>query len=125
MPGVVLVTGSSSGFGRLTAEAIARTGHSVCVSMCDTADRSARNAAGAYSLVERFPWTQAGRCPMKDEDAGLAESLLRPPRQRALTLKPRRDDAPPEDGAPYRCDYQDGISAPLNSSLMKALMLSS
>jgi NAD(P)-dependent dehydrogenase (short-subunit alcohol dehydrogenase family) len=42
---VVLVTGASSGFGRLTAEALARAGHTVYASMRDVAARNAKNAA--------------------------------------------------------------------------------
>ena len=42
---VVLVTGASSGFGRLTAEALARAGHTVYASMRDVAGRNAKNAA--------------------------------------------------------------------------------
>lgn len=42
---IVLVTGASSGFGRLTAEALAKTGHIVYASMRDVAGRNARSAA--------------------------------------------------------------------------------
>ena len=42
---VVLVTGASSGFGRLTSEALARAGHTVYASMRDVAGRNAKNAA--------------------------------------------------------------------------------
>jgi len=42
---VVLVTGASSGFGRLTAEALAKAGHIVYASMRDVAGRNAKNAA--------------------------------------------------------------------------------
>jgi NAD(P)-dependent dehydrogenase (short-subunit alcohol dehydrogenase family) len=42
---VILVTGASSGFGRLTAEALAKAGHIVYASMRDVAGRNAKNAA--------------------------------------------------------------------------------
>jgi NAD(P)-dependent dehydrogenase (short-subunit alcohol dehydrogenase family) len=42
---VVLVTGASSGFDRLTAEALAKAGHIVYASMRDVAGRNAKNAA--------------------------------------------------------------------------------
>jgi NAD(P)-dependent dehydrogenase (short-subunit alcohol dehydrogenase family) len=41
MQKVILVTGASSGFGRLTANALARAGHRVYASMRDTAGRNA------------------------------------------------------------------------------------
>jgi NAD(P)-dependent dehydrogenase (short-subunit alcohol dehydrogenase family) len=42
---VILITGASSGFGRLTAEALGRAGHTVYASMRDVAGRNAANAA--------------------------------------------------------------------------------
>jgi NAD(P)-dependent dehydrogenase (short-subunit alcohol dehydrogenase family) len=42
---VILITGASSGFGRLTAEALARAGHTVYASMRDVTGRNAKNAA--------------------------------------------------------------------------------
>src|SRR5690349_5390182 len=50
-PKVILVTGASSGFGRLTAEALAKAGHIVYASMRDTAGRnkSQVEAVAAFS----------------------------------------------------------------------------
>jgi NAD(P)-dependent dehydrogenase (short-subunit alcohol dehydrogenase family) len=42
---IILITGASSGFGRLTAEALAKAGHTVYPSMRDVAGRNAKNAA--------------------------------------------------------------------------------
>jgi len=50
---VVLVTGGSTGFGRLTAETLARQGHTVFASMRDVAGRNASHAAELKSLAER------------------------------------------------------------------------
>lgn len=47
---IVLITGASSGFGRLTAEALARAGHVVYASMRDVSGRNAQNAAEMTKL---------------------------------------------------------------------------
>lgn len=50
---VILITGASSGFGRLTAEALARAGHTVYASMRDVAGRNATNAAEMAAMSAR------------------------------------------------------------------------
>ena len=51
MKKVILVTGAGTGFGRLVAELLARTGHSVYASMRDVAGRNAQNAEAITSLA--------------------------------------------------------------------------
>lgn len=50
---VVLVTGASSGFGRLSAQALALAGHTVYASMRDTAGRNAGNVASLQEFAVR------------------------------------------------------------------------
>ena len=45
MKKVIVITGASSGFGRLSANALAKTGHAVYATMRDTAGRNAPQAA--------------------------------------------------------------------------------
>src|ERR1700732_2177368 len=45
MKQVIVITGASSGFGRLSANALAKAGHTVYASMRDTAGRNAPKAA--------------------------------------------------------------------------------
>jgi NAD(P)-dependent dehydrogenase (short-subunit alcohol dehydrogenase family) len=49
----VLITGSSTGFGRLIAESLARHGHTVFATMRDPGGRNAANAAEIRALAER------------------------------------------------------------------------
>jgi NAD(P)-dependent dehydrogenase (short-subunit alcohol dehydrogenase family) len=50
---VVLITGSSTGFGRLFAETLARKGHTVFATMRDTGGRNAKNASEIRALAEK------------------------------------------------------------------------
>lgn len=49
---IILVTGSSSGFGRLTAQALARADHTVYASMRDVSGRNAANAQAITKLAK-------------------------------------------------------------------------
>jgi NAD(P)-dependent dehydrogenase (short-subunit alcohol dehydrogenase family) len=49
-PKIVIITGASSGFGNLTARALARTGHIVYAGMRNTADRNAPAVAALADL---------------------------------------------------------------------------
>jgi NAD(P)-dependent dehydrogenase (short-subunit alcohol dehydrogenase family) len=50
---IILITGASSGFGRLTAEALAKVGQTVYASMRDVAGRNAQNAAEMAEMSAR------------------------------------------------------------------------
>jgi NAD(P)-dependent dehydrogenase (short-subunit alcohol dehydrogenase family) len=50
---VVLITGSSTGFGRLFTEALARKGHTVFATMRDPGGRNAKNAGELRALAEK------------------------------------------------------------------------
>ncbi len=50
---VVVVTGSSSGFGRMAANALAEAGHMVFASMRDTSGRNARQAADVEAFARQ------------------------------------------------------------------------
>src|SRR5712671_4337927 len=49
---VVLITGSSTGFGRLFADTLARKGHTVFATMRDPAGRNAKNASEIRALAQ-------------------------------------------------------------------------
>jgi NAD(P)-dependent dehydrogenase (short-subunit alcohol dehydrogenase family) len=50
---VVLITGSSTGFGRLFTETVARKGHTVFATMRDTEGRNAKNASEIRALAKK------------------------------------------------------------------------
>src|SRR5438445_13641131 len=50
---VVFITGSSTGFGRLFADTLARKGHTVFATMRDPAGRNAKNASEIRALAEK------------------------------------------------------------------------
>ena len=50
---VVVITGSSTGFGRLFAETLARKGHTVFATMRDPAGRNAKNASEIRAVAEK------------------------------------------------------------------------
>jgi NAD(P)-dependent dehydrogenase (short-subunit alcohol dehydrogenase family) len=50
---VVLITGSSTGFGRLFADTLARSGHTVFATMRDPRGRNAKNASEIRALAEK------------------------------------------------------------------------
>ena len=50
---VVLITGSSTGFGRLFADTLARNGHTVFATMRDLGGRNAKNASAIRALAEK------------------------------------------------------------------------
>jgi len=50
---VVLITGSSAGFGRLFTETLARKGHAVFATMRDPAGRNAKNASEIRTVAEK------------------------------------------------------------------------
>ena len=50
---VVLITGSSTGFGRLFTETLARKGHTVFATMRDIGGRNAKNASEIRALAEK------------------------------------------------------------------------
>jgi NAD(P)-dependent dehydrogenase (short-subunit alcohol dehydrogenase family) len=50
---VVLITGSSTGFGRLFTETLARKGHTVFATMRDLGGRNAKNASEMRALAEK------------------------------------------------------------------------
>jgi NAD(P)-dependent dehydrogenase (short-subunit alcohol dehydrogenase family) len=51
---VALITGSSTGFGRIFTETLARKGHTIFATMRDLTGRDAKNASEIRALAERI-----------------------------------------------------------------------
>jgi NAD(P)-dependent dehydrogenase (short-subunit alcohol dehydrogenase family) len=56
MSKVILVTGTSTGFGRTAAEALAQRGYTVFATMRDSSGRNASTAEALESLARRKGW---------------------------------------------------------------------
>jgi NAD(P)-dependent dehydrogenase (short-subunit alcohol dehydrogenase family) len=56
MSGVILITGTSTGFGRTAAETLAQRGYRVFATMRDTSGRNASTAEALRSLAKREGW---------------------------------------------------------------------
>ena len=54
MKQVIVITGASSGFGRLSANALANAGHTVYASMRDTAGRNAAQVADVEKYAREY-----------------------------------------------------------------------
>jgi NAD(P)-dependent dehydrogenase (short-subunit alcohol dehydrogenase family) len=75
MSKTILISGASSGFGALTARALADAGHTVYAGMRDVAGRNAAKAQGGQAVLERAQ----GRPPLGGAapDHGMTCSILR------------------------------------------------
>jgi len=74
-PGVALVTGSSTGFGRLIAETLARKGYSVFASMRDSTGRNMGHLLAVATLDATRREAMSRACKLRVESETLRNTL--------------------------------------------------
>jgi NAD(P)-dependent dehydrogenase (short-subunit alcohol dehydrogenase family) len=67
---IIVITGASSGFGALTARALAKAGHTVYASMRDTTGQNARQVEEAANSVWRESCLLLPNCPQSPAISG-------------------------------------------------------
>ena len=89
---IIVVTGASSGFGRMTAEALAKAGHTVYASMRDVAGRNAKAAAELVQASKRdgvvVRRTRPGRLNMRRVPTRTSRRMFRRPLQPSFQMTP-------------------------------------
>ena len=111
---IIVITGASSGFGRLTADALAKAGHTVYASMRDTTGRNALQVADVKKFaqennVDLRPIELVRTAPDYQNllDSRFATHPIVPPSLIRSKLQTKKNRHPPKD-------QQDGGRCILN-----------